>query len=612
MTAARPPTALLVGVLGVGVVAAGTSALITREAYDIAGGGTTALGLALAVARLAFACVLTAPAWFLRRTPPTTEAVVSVAGVAGGDGSTSDVRTGPAPRLPPGTGWATLLGGALLGLHFATWLPSLAFTSIAASTTIVCTGPVWVALMLWAGRGQRPSALTAIGITVAVAGGALVALGEVEGLGEGSAPLLGNALALVAAIAYAAHLLVGQHVQARGLGLWRWTTVVTGVGALTVLPVALVSGARADDPAPPIGFWVAALALTLVPQLVGHSSFTWTVRWLSPTLVSVVILLEPVIATVAAVSLYDEVPGPGRPRGRPRRHRGRGRHDRRRAARRRHRRGLRTPRLTSPAAAARAAGPRRRSVRADLALTCCFSHPTGTVRPLTDHAAGADEEEVTRCRRLRAHRTVGRALAVGLVLALGLTACYPTPQEGAWVTSQPGLRVAVQADSLVAMNDEQWESGSLARNGSLAIWSVSGSQFHHAGAWINQVTPRPDVFVIAQGLNSIQQGWVAWDEAQLDRTISYARHAGLAPRIPCIVLVTMAHGAQANPWFAGEARRGSFHIRNKAASSSVFRLAEWRNLAMAHPEWFVADQVHLTRAGSRAYEALITDAVNRC
>src|SRR5690606_35001179 len=113
-------------------------------------------------------------------------------------------------------GRATLVGGALLGLHFATWLPSLAFTSIAASTTIVCTGPVWVALMLWARTGRPPSALTSIGITVAVAGGALVAVGEVEGLGEGSNPLLGNALALVAAIAYAAHLLVGQHVQARG------------------------------------------------------------------------------------------------------------------------------------------------------------------------------------------------------------------------------------------------------------------------------------------------------------------------------------------------------------------------------------------------------------
>jgi hypothetical protein len=219
---------------------------------------------------------------------------------------------------------------------------------------------------------------------------------------------------------------------------------------------------------------------------------------------------------------------------------------------------------------------------------------------------------IRRRPRPRARLSAVRALATGLVVALGLAACFPTSTEGSWVSVRPGLRVALQGASLVDLNDEQWARGTLATDGSLAVWSVSGSQFHHAGAWINQVSPRPDVFVIAQGLNSIQQGWDTWDEAQLDRTISWARYAGSAPRIPCIVLVTMAHGPRATPWFAAEARQGSFHIRAKAASSPVFRLAEWRNLAMAHPEWFVDDQVHLTRAGSRAYEAVITDAAHSC
>jgi len=219
---------------------------------------------------------------------------------------------------------------------------------------------------------------------------------------------------------------------------------------------------------------------------------------------------------------------------------------------------------------------------------------------------------IPRRPRLRSHRSTVRALAAGVVIALGMAACYPTPTEGAWVSREPGPRVALQGDSLVAMNDQQWTDGSLASEGSLAVWSVSGSQFHHAGAWINQVSPRPDVFVIAQGLNSISGGWNAWDQAQLDRTIAYARYAGTAPRIPCIVLVTMAHGPSATPWFAGEAREGSFHLRAKAKSSPVFRLAEWRNLALANPQWFVADQVHLTEAGSEAYEAVITEAVHSC
>ena len=208
-------------------------------------------------------------------------------------------------------------------------------------------------------------------------------------------------------------------------------------------------------------------------------------------------------------------------------------------------------------------------------------------------------------------RLVG-ALAATIVVTLGFAACLPTPPEGEWVTTRPGPRIALQGDSLIDMNDEQWTEGTLAEEGSLAVWSVSGSQFHHAGSWINTVSPTPDAFVIAQGLNSISGGWDAWDEAQLDKTIAYARYAGTAPRIPCIVLVTMGHGPLATPWWAGEAREGSFHLRNKAASSPVYRLAEWRNQALAHPEWYLADQVHLTSTGSKAYEKVITDAVHRC
>lgn len=225
-------------------------------------------------------------------------------------------------------------------------------------------------------------------------------------------------------------------------------------------------------------------------------------------------------------------------------------------------------------------------------------------------ARGADGHNMCRPSRLHRRRR-GLILATGLALGFLLTSCYGTA-EGAWVSQSPGRRVALQGDSLIAMNDPQWRSGALAEDGSLAVWSVSGSQFHHAGPWINNVSPRPDVFVIAQGLNSISGGWNAWDEAQLAKTVSYARYAGRAPRIPCIVLVTMAHGPGVPLWWAGEAQEGSFHIRTTSRSSSVYRLAEWRGVALSHPEWFLADQVHLTREGSKAYERIITEAVESC
>lgn len=277
----RPSPGVVYGVLALGIVTVSASALIIREGYDAVGGGSTGRGLLMAFSRMALAAVLTLPAW----RPPRPLA------------------------LPEGTRGRAVAGGVLLGLHFGTWLPSLAFTSIAASTTIVTTVPVWVVLLVWVSEGRRPSARTGLGIAVAIAGGTLVALGDVEGLGSGSNPLLGNLLALAAAVTYSAHLLLGQAVQARGLGVWRWTTIVATVGAVAIAPL-VVATAPGEGPYP-VRFWVAVVGLCVVSQLVGHSSLTWSTRWISPTLVSVAILLEPVLASAGAAALYDEVPGPG-------------------------------------------------------------------------------------------------------------------------------------------------------------------------------------------------------------------------------------------------------------------------------------------------------------
>lgn len=308
----RPATSTLALVLTAGVLAASTSPLISRSAYDSLGGGSLGAGLLLAATRLTITTILTASAWIPTATPGPPRLGRSPGPDRPGEArrfkriGRPPLDTAPTARSPEGTGVRAVAGGLLLGLHFATWLPSLAFTSIAASTTIVTTGPVWVALMLWA-RGRRPSSPTLLGISVAVAGGALVAVGGGRGLDAGSHPLLGNALALVAAVAYAGHLLLARSVHRRGLGLWRWTAAVSGIGALAVAPLALLT-APGQGPFPP-RFWLAALALALGPQLVGHSAFSWSVRWLSPTLVSVLILAEPLLSSVGGAVLFDEVPG---------------------------------------------------------------------------------------------------------------------------------------------------------------------------------------------------------------------------------------------------------------------------------------------------------------
>ena len=200
-----------------------------------------------------------------------------------------------------------------------------------------------------------------------------------------------------------------------------------------------------------------------------------------------------------------------------------------------------------------------------------------------------------------------RKFIVSLILLVGIcaagTACQ-AEQEGVYVTpNNRPLKVAIQADSLIDMYDEQWAKGDLAQNNSLAMWSVAGSQYHHAGTWINSLTPAPDVFVIAQGLNSVADGWSAWDAASLNRTIAYARYWGKAPKVPCIVLVTPAHAPIANTTLAKNIQKVAFHYRNLAkANPNLFKVAEWRNHALYRNGYFVPDKIHLTETGSEAYE----------
>jgi drug/metabolite transporter (DMT)-like permease len=204
-----------------------------------------------------------------------------------------------------------LFAGVFLGIHFATWISSLSFTTVAASAAIVATQPLWVALFSWLFLKTPPSFATLLGILVAIGGMAMVGFGDLSG---GSRPLLGDALALVGGVCSAAYFLLGRSAQKRGLSLNAYIGVAYGTAALILLPlpwlVGLLPGTPSlsyfDYPASTF-FWIALLAL--IPQLVGHTSFNYAVKYLPPTLVSTLLLLEPVGAAILATLLFNEIPG---------------------------------------------------------------------------------------------------------------------------------------------------------------------------------------------------------------------------------------------------------------------------------------------------------------
>lgn len=195
----------------------------------------------------------------------------------------------------------SVLAGLLLAGHFATWIPSLSFTSVASSVTLVCAQPVWVALAARR-RGEHVPPVVWRGIGLALAG--VVLLTGVD-LALTPRALFGDALALAGGILSALYLVVGADVR-RVTTTSVYSTLCYGVAAGVLLVVCLVGGQALGGY--PGRTWLVLVALTVGPQLLGHTLVNRVVRTLSPTLISVAILLEIVGSTFLAWAFFDEVP----------------------------------------------------------------------------------------------------------------------------------------------------------------------------------------------------------------------------------------------------------------------------------------------------------------
>lgn len=194
-----------------------------------------------------------------------------------------------------------VVGGVLLAAHFATWIPSLRYTSVASSTALVSTQPVWAALMARAMGVKFPTRVW-VGISVALVG-VVVLTGVDVSLDRRS--LIGDGLALVGAVLAAAYVTVGERAR-RDVSTASYTLVAYSSSAFVLLPVCLaggvaLSGYSAMD-------WWLILALTLLAQLLGHSLINATLRTTSATVTSMGILFEMPIATLLAAFFLGQWP----------------------------------------------------------------------------------------------------------------------------------------------------------------------------------------------------------------------------------------------------------------------------------------------------------------
>jgi drug/metabolite transporter (DMT)-like permease len=180
---------------------------------------------------------------------------------------------------------ACVLAGVALAVHFGTWVPSAKLTSVAAATALVATQPVWQGLIAL-GQGRRLPRPVWLGIGIAVCGAALATGADVT---SSSRAFLGDLLALAGGVAAAGYTALGERARIT-TSTTTYTTICYTVCAVLLAVACLVSGVRLHGY--PAATWLALLALTVGPQLLGHSMFSYALHRVSATTVSVLVLVE--------------------------------------------------------------------------------------------------------------------------------------------------------------------------------------------------------------------------------------------------------------------------------------------------------------------------------
>jgi drug/metabolite transporter (DMT)-like permease len=210
-----------------------------------------------------------------------------------------------------------LLAGLILAIHFASWITSLEFTSVASSVVLVTTTPLWVSLLAPIFLNEKTPRVAFLGMGIALVGGLIIAgtdvcvwqAGKIQCQfmpGSSAAEtLLGDFLALLGAIAAASYLMIGRHLRKK-ISLTPYVFLVFSAAAIfLILAMLILEGIPPRFPGQ-VYLWLILLAV--VPQLLGHSIFNWSLKYLPTGYVAVNLLGEPVGSILLAYFFLNEVP----------------------------------------------------------------------------------------------------------------------------------------------------------------------------------------------------------------------------------------------------------------------------------------------------------------
>ena len=189
-----------------------------------------------------------------------------------------------------------------LSFHFITWNASLKLTTVSSSLVIVATQPIWSAILGMIFLKEKLSLRGFVSILIALCG--IAGIGFLDA-GKGSGHLLGDILALLAAILVSCYLITGRSVKDRiPLSIWLFSIYFTS--SMMILIVGLISGTEMR------GFsqktYLMFFLMALIPSFVGHSLLNYCVRHLEAYKVQLGILLEPIVSSILAYFIFIEKP----------------------------------------------------------------------------------------------------------------------------------------------------------------------------------------------------------------------------------------------------------------------------------------------------------------
>lgn len=194
------------------------------------------------------------------------------------------------------------LSGVFLAMHFATWITSIKYTSIASSAVLVNTHPVFILILSYLLLNEKTNARGILSIILTIVGGVIISLGD-KGLTSNA--FFGDTLAIMGAVFVSFYMIIGRMMRQK-LSVTAYTFIVYLSCTITLLLFDFAT----RTPLLPYSLtdWAIFLALAVFCTILGHSLFNWSLQYVKPAFLSVATLGEPIFATIWAALLFTEYP----------------------------------------------------------------------------------------------------------------------------------------------------------------------------------------------------------------------------------------------------------------------------------------------------------------